>query len=361
MARSRSCRFLIDSGESSDAGFLYHSSEIRFIPMQDLRFAILGTARIAEKVAPHIAASNGVTLQGIASRSLSKAQDFAAKFDIPTTYSSYEEALDDPQIDAVYLPLPPSLHAEWTAKAAAAGKHILCEKPLAVSATEASQMKEVCRKHEVVLLDGVMWYHTARASKIHEIVRSGQLGQLTQLTSVFTFRWDEMPMDNIRLDRNMGGGALLDLGWYCVGAALWLFDEMPHKVQAFAEYHNDVDTRMNAFLWFPEQKVATIECSFDTVRRRWLEVAGSRQVIECQDFTRPWNNDSPEYVLYDNDGQTGRHRVSHPPLEQCMIEAFRKLVINRQFDHPWIDLSIQTQTICDALDQSARSGQAVKI
>lgn len=329
--------------------------------MTDLRFAILGAARIANTVAPYIAASEGVSLRGIASRDATKAADFAAKFNIPVTYDSYEAALADPDIDAVYLPLPPAMHAEWTAKAAAAGKHVLVEKPLAVSTTEAAEMKSVCQQHGVVLLDGVMWYHTARASRIREVVQSGDLGQLTQLNAVFTFRWDTMPMENIRMHRKMGGGALLDLGWYCVGSALWLFDEMPLAVQATAKYHNDVDTRMNAFMWFPEDKMATIECSFDTVRRRWLEVAGSKQVLACEDFTRPWNNDAPEFLLYDNDGPVGREQVPHAPLEQCMVEAFRDLVLNQSIQHPWIDLSVKTQQVCEALDRSAREKCVVEI
>ena len=329
--------------------------------MTDLKFAILGTARIAQKVAPHIAKSQGVMLRGIASRDATKAADFATKYDIPVSYDSYEAVLADSEIDAVYLPLPPAMHAEWTTKAAEAGKHVLVEKPLSVSVSDALAMRDVCRQHGVVLLDGVMWYHTARAARIREVVRSGDLGQLTQLNAVFTFRWDTMPMDNIRLHRNMGGGALLDLGWYCIGSALWLFDEMPTAVQATAKFHNDVDTRMNAVMWFPAEKMATLECSFDTVRRRWLEVAGSKQVLTCEDFTRPWNNDAPEYLLHDDDGLIGRQLVPHPPLEQCMVEAFRDLVRNGDVQHSWINLSVQTQRVCDALDLSAREKRTVQM
>lgn len=329
--------------------------------MKDLTFAILGTARIAQKVAPHIAASDGVSLRAIASRDATKAADFAAKFDIPVSYDSYESALADPEIDAVYIPLPPAMHLEWTAKAAEAGKHVLVEKPLSVSATDAEQMRMVCRKHNVVLLDGVMWYHTARAQRIRDVVQSGNLGQLTQLNAVFTFRWDTMPMDNIRLHREMGGGALLDLGWYCVGSALWLLDEMPTAVQATAKFHNDVDTKMNAVMWFSNDKMASLECSFDTVRRRWLEVAGSKQVLSCEDFTRPWNNDAPEYLLHDDDGPVGRYKVPHPPLEQCMVEAFRDLVRDNNIQHHWIDLSVKTQQVCDALDRSARDNVRVQL
>lgn len=325
------------------------------------RFAILGTAKIARTIAPRIQASSSSELVGIASRSSEKANAFAAEFGIPKTWDSYQAALDDPEIDAVYIPLPPSLHLEWTAKAATAGKHVLCEKPLARNTNEAEQMISICQQHDVVLLDGVMWYHTPRSTAIRELVASGRLGTLRQFHSVFTFCWDTLPMDNLRLHRDLGGGALLDLGWYCVGAALLLFGEVPQQVFAKANFHNDVDTRMNAFLWFAEDKVATVECGFDAVRRRWFELAGSRETLFCDDFTRPWNADKPSFRTLNNDGERQDHVVPHLPQEECMIEAFCGLIQEKQYRHSLLTLSRETQFVCDALDQSARAGRVINL
>ncbi|APZ92764.1 Gfo/Idh/MocA family protein [Fuerstiella marisgermanici] len=329
--------------------------------MPDLRFAILGTAKIARTVAPKIQSADGASLVGVASRSAEKAAAFADEFQIPKVFDSYQAALDDPDVDAVYIPLPPSLHLEWTEKAAAAGKHVLCEKPLARNVAEVDQMIAACRRHNVVLLDGVMWYHTPRATAVREVVASGQFGELRQLTSVFTFRWDTMPMDNLRLHRDMGGGALLDLGWYCVGVTLLLFDELPQKVFAKANWCNDVDTRMNAFLWFADDKVATIECGFDTVRRRWFEIAGATGALVCDDFTRPWKPEKPRFWTHDSDGKSTEHVIHHKPQEECMIEAFCELVRTNAVEHPWLTLSRNTQHVCDALDQSARTGTVTEI
>ena len=235
-----------------------------------------------------------------------KAAAFAADFGIPKSYASYQAALDDPDIDAVYIPLPPSLHLEWTTRAAKAGKHVLVEKPMAANAADTEQMIAVCRQHDVVLLDGVMWYHTPRAAAIRADRRQRQLGKLRQMTSVFTFCWDDFPMDNVRMQRDLGGGSLLDLGWYCVGATLWMFDAMPVQVFARATYHNDVDTRMNAMLWFEDGRVATIECGFDTVKRRWLEIAGTNRNLVCDDFTRPWKPEKPRFWTHDSDRRRKR-------------------------------------------------------
>ncbi len=329
--------------------------------MTTIRFAILGTAKIARTLAPRIHATAGAELVGIASRTQHSADAFAAQFAIPKTYDSYQAALDDPDIDAVYLPLPPSLHLEWTSKAAAAGKHVLCEKPLARNAAEVQQMANVCAEHHVVLLDGVMWYHTPRNAAIRKLVASGQLGTLRQLNAVFTFCWDEIPMENLRLHRELGGGSLLDLGWYCIGAALMLFEELPHEVFARAQWLNDVDTQLNALLWFPENKVATIECGFQTVRRRWFELAGSKQTLFCDDFTRPWDAQQPSYRTLNNDGERTDYVVQHQPQEECMIEAFCQLIREQAYQHSLLTLAHNTQLVCDAVDKSARDGQPVQL
>jgi predicted dehydrogenase len=329
--------------------------------MKPIRFAILGTAKIARTVGPRIQAVEGAELAGVASRSAVSAAAFAADLNILKTYDSYQAALQDPDIDAVYIPLPPAMHLEWVTKAAESGKHVLCEKPLAMNVAEVEEMTAVCQQHGVVLLDGVMWYHTPRATEIKRIVNSGKLGELRQLNSVFTFCWDEFPLDNVRMQRDLGGGSLMDLGWYCVGVALWLFDALPVRVIARASYHNDVDTRLNGWLEFGDDRVAMVECGFNTVKRRWVEVAGTRQNLVCDDFTRPWNADKPRFWTHNSDGDATEHLIPHQPQEEHMIQAFCKLVRDGCVDHPWIKLSQQTQLVCDALDQAAREHGIVNV
>ena len=326
-----------------------------------LRFGILGTARIARTVVPRIAATQCAEVVAVASRSETKAQQFAQEFGIERAFRSYEELLLCPDIDAVYIPLPPSMHCNWVLQAAETGKHVLCEKPLAMNVAEVDQMIASCQQNGVILLDGVMWYHTARAHRMVEIARSGSLGKLRQITSAFTFMGDHLAADNLRWNRQMGGGSLLDLGWYCVGATLLFMERMPVQVFASAAFRNDVDQRLNGLLWFDDGCMATLECGFTTVRRRWLEVAGTKAALLCDDFTRPWNPDEPGFRIIDGDGRVVQELAHHPPQEECMVAEFCRLIDRGLTDHRWLQMSRNTQTICNLLDMSAREERVVLI
>src|SRR4051812_29759424 len=135
---------------------------------QKVRWGIMGTARIADKVAPAIKAAAGSELWSVASRSAERAAIWAGQHGIPKSYGDYQALLDDDQVDAVYLPLPPALHAEWTRRCAQAGKHVLCEKPIAVSATQAEEMAAACREHNVQLMDATMWVHHPRTAEMQQ-------------------------------------------------------------------------------------------------------------------------------------------------------------------------------------------------
>jgi predicted dehydrogenase len=292
----------------------------------------------------------------VGSRSIDRARQFAAEFGIPQVFGNYDDVLAIYELDAVYLPLPPSLHAEWTIRAARSGKHVLCEKPLGVSADDVRSMIDVCREKDVVLLDGVMWYHTERARKMKRLADDGSLGELRQITSAFTFPGDALAPDNVRFSPMLGGGSLLDIGWYCVGVSLWMLNAMPDRVFAAAQWRDGVDIHMNGLMWFPKDQVASMECGFNAIRRRWVEVAGSKAAVVCDDFTRPWNPEKPRFWVHDADGVSHQQVSLDPPIEQCLIEAFCELVRRKNVNHDWLSLSLRTQHVCDALLKSARSG-----
>ena len=316
----------------------------------------MGTARIARTVVPQIAASRHADVVAVASRSLDKSRQFAGEFGIKTAYETYDSLLTDANVDAVYIPLPPSMHCEWTMKAAAAGKHVLCEKPLAINAPQAQLMIEAAVRHQIVLLDAVMWYHTARAEVMRNVVHSGQLGEVRQVTSAFTFPGNALTEDNLRFSAGLGGGSLLDIGWYCIGMSLWMLQRMPKCVFATAQWHHDIDLRMNGILWFPQGQMASFESGFDAVRRRWMEVAGTNAALVCDDFTRPGNADKPRFWIHNADGTSDQNIVTHPPIERCLIDAFCQLIRSGNINHDWLTLSLQTQQVCDVLLKSARSG-----
>ena len=320
---------------------------------QPIRIGVLGTARIARGVIPQIHASQSAAVVAVGSRSVGKAQQFANEFGIPEFLGSYDEILALPSVDAVYIPLPPAHHEEWTLKAAAAGKHVLCEKPLAVNAAQCRRMIESCIAANVVLLDCTMWYHTERARAMKQFVTSDQLGSVRQITAAFTFPGDALSPENLRFSSALGGGSLLDIGWYCVGASLWMLEQMPARVFATAQWRNGVDWRMNGLLWFPDRQMASLECGFDAIRRRWIEIAGTSAAVVCDDFTRPWNVEKPRFWIHDNQGTSHQHVVPHPPIERCLVEAFCDLIRSQNVRHQWLPLSLQTQTVCDAMLKSA--------
>ena len=328
---------------------------------QVLRFGILGTARIADKVAAAIQAADGASLDVIASRDADRAREWAQGHQVPRSVGDYRRVIDDPEIDAVYIPLPNSMHHAWTLAAAEAGKHVLCEKPLGINAQQARDMAAACREHQVQLMDGVMWVHHPRTIAMKEQITSGTLGELRRVTSAFTFRFDEVPDYDIRLDPETGGGSLGDLGWYCCRAALWAFDDLPTRVFATARMFRDVDMNLSALLWYDDQRMASFDCGFDTELRKWFEVAGTRSSLVCDDFLSPWDVNKPRFWVHDRNGLKGEHLAPTPIQEVVMIENFAQAVASGEIREDWIDDAVATQTMCDALARSARIEQVVEL
>jgi predicted dehydrogenase len=332
-----------------------------------IRWGVLGTAKIATKVAKAIREAPGAELAAVASRSGPRAESWAAQHGAGRAYGSYDELLADPELTAVYIPLPPSLHAEWTIRAAQAGKHVLCEKPLAASASEGREMIAACREHRVQLMDGTMWMHHPRTELMQAELTSGKLGPLRRVSAAFSANFlADAPPDNIRFQRELAGGALGDVGWYCVRAALWAFGELPERVQATARFFQEVDIDLSAWLWFREDRMAVFDCGFDTVWRKWFEVAGSLGSLVCDDFVNPWKTERPRFWLHDGQGQSTEH-VAPPQIQEVrMIEHFGELVrkIIRDGAAPddrWPRQSLETQVVCDALAESARREMPIEI
>lgn len=330
-------------------------------PQRPVRFGVLGTARIARQVAAAIHDARGAELQAVASRDGERARRWAAEHGARQWYGSYDHLLADAAIDAVYIPLPPALHAEWTIRAAECGKHILCEKPLAASVADAQHMVRACRDRGVQLMDGVMWIHHPRTAAMKQALVAEDFGTLRRVTSAFSFCWPEVPANDFRLRRAMGGGSLLDLGWYCVGAALWALEALPKRVFGAADWYGEVDLSFSGWLDFGEHRTAVIESAFDRVRRRWIEVAGTRLALVCDDFARPWDDARPRFWLHDNDGRSREHVVAGPRQEICMIEDFVRLVQGGRREQRWAEWSLSVQRVCELLDRSAREQTPLRL
>ncbi|MFN3160182.1 MAG: Gfo/Idh/MocA family protein [Rubinisphaera brasiliensis] len=330
--------------------------------MATVRWGILGTARIARRLAKAMHQAANAELVAVASRSAAKGATWAAEHKCPEVIEGYEELLQRDDIDAVYVPLPPHLHCEWTVRAAAAGKHVLVEKPVAMSLAEGEQMRAACKTAGVNLWDGVMWYHHPRASMMRDILNS-RMGELQRITSAFSHKWTSPlpPEQEYRLKQEHGGGALMDLGWYCVGAALWAMQSTPVQVWGHARMEGNVDASFSGTLYFEDGAEASFDCSRDLMARRWIELAGTEGSIVCDDFTRPWSEEKARFWYHDSQGQPEVFLAEKANQETCMVTACSQQILDGNKDDRLIQLSLNTQRVVDALKQSATQQQLISI
>ena len=202
--------------------------------MRKIKWGVLGTANIARGCTiPGMRLAENCELYAIAGRSLEKAERFRAEFGFEKAYGSYKALLADPAVEAVYIPLPNTLHHEWVVKAAKAGKHILCEKPLAPSAKEAAEMQSAARENGVLLMEAFAYLHTPLIDAIRVELTQGAIGEVRYLENAFVT--SDYDISNIRMRRETLGGSLYDLGCYCISQAIWLLGE-PDGVRAVAEF-----------------------------------------------------------------------------------------------------------------------------
>jgi predicted dehydrogenase len=221
-----------------------------------LRWGVLSTANINRKVVPGTTRADRCEVVAIASRELDRAEAAASELGIARGHGSYDDLLKDPEVDAVYIPLPNHLHEEWTIAAARAGKHVLCEKPLAMNAGEAERMVEACASAGVVLMEAFMYRLHPSWETVRELVRSGRIGELRSIQSWFSYFNDDPT--NIRNVAEAGGGALYDIGCYTVNLSRVLFGSEPTRIQASMTFDGrmGIDILTSAILEF-DRGVAT--------------------------------------------------------------------------------------------------------
>jgi predicted dehydrogenase len=325
-----------------------------------LRWGILGVAKINERLLPAFAKAKNARLRAIASRSLDKAKIAAQATGIPTAYGSYEELLDDPDIDAIYNPLPNSLHAEWTLKAAERGKHVLCEKPLCPTAAEAQNLVEACRARGITLMDGFMWPHHPRTARLRQFLDEGGIGDVQRVSGTFTFPMRPLDPENIRLRPELAGGSLLDVGCYPVYGIRWAFGAEPVRVYATAQYEHGVDVAVNGLLWLADGRTAAFDCGFTLPQRSWLEITGTAGVVLVPEMWVPRKQATFEIR---REGKRGVEEVlvaDHDQV-QLMLENFGRYALEDKEVSPPPEEAVKTLKVLDALRQSAREKREVMV
>ncbi len=244
-----------------------------------LRIGILGTGFIAQEFAAALAGAEGIQVVAVASRELATATAFATRFHLPRAFADYGALVADQAVDAVYVALPNSLHAEWSIRAAGNGKHVLCEKPLAPTLEEAQRMFAAAERHGVALLEAFPYYFQPQTIELVRRITAGEIGAVRSVHAALGFSLSRP--DSIRLDQSLAGGALLDAGCYPVSLARLLIGAPPVSVQAWSERGTAaVDVTTVATLRYPSGAFAQVSCSIATGLHRFAVVAGAAGMAE---------------------------------------------------------------------------------
>jgi len=324
-----------------------------------VRWGVLSTSDFARrKFVPGLLKSSKVEVAAVGSRDLTKATAFADALGIPRAYGSYEELLADPSIDVIYNPLPNDLHVEWTRKAAEAGKHVLCEKPMGMTAAELEPLLPLATK--VHIAEGFMVRFHPQWTETRELARRGDLGRVSHMHVAFGY--NNMDPDNIRNLASAGGGALYDIGCYAIVAARWFMEADPIRVAALTDVDPafGTDRLTSALLDFGDGRTCTFQVSTQSVFHQRVHVIGTDARLE---ITIPFNQpqDAPvTYLVHDGgsvDGLDAR-RVVVPTNDQytSQAEAFSARLGETPTDGPLRDAMVNTRVI-DAVFRSATTGR----
>jgi predicted dehydrogenase len=285
-------------------------------------WGILGAGFVTTRATlPALQRSCNGRVGALASRDRARAQTLATQWQIARVYDDYQALLADPQIDAVYIALPNHLHAHWTQQAALAGKHVLCEKPLARTAAEARQMLEVCQQAHVQLMEATMYRFHPRMRRLQELLTAGAVGSPRLLHSTFSFPL--RASENYRQSRAYGGGALLDIGCYCANALCWLQGASPVAIQSFTTNRQagDIDLESSALLRFATGSLGHLQCSFLAAEYQAIEIVGSQGALLAPLAFTAWREDRTLLRLQQGNQVHEEHFAPADPY-QLMVEHF---------------------------------------
>jgi predicted dehydrogenase len=252
-----------------------------------VRWGIVSTARINLKLLAGAAKAANVDVVAVGSRDRERGEAFAAEHGIGRVHGSYEDLLADDEVEAVYVPLPNSLHVPWSVRALEAGKHVLCEKPLTRRAVEAEQAFDVAERAGRLLMEAFMWRYHPQTEALKRL--AGEIGPLRLVRAAFGFPLPPDP-SNVRLQSGLDGGALMDVGCYCVSALRLLGGEPEHVAAIAVQGGDGVDARMVATLRLPGGVLGSLDCGFDVPPRGVIEVAGEGGTLVAED---PWHGNAP--------------------------------------------------------------------
>jgi xylose dehydrogenase (NAD/NADP) len=256
------------------------------------KWGVISTALINEKVLAGAALSDEVEVVAVASRDQERAGAYAREHGIPRAHGSYEALLADPEVEAVYVSLPNSLHCEWSLNALEAGKHVLCEKPMSRRPEEVKAVFDAAESNDRFCMEAFMWRHNPQTRRLTELVRDGAIGEVRLVRAAFSFQLTDL--GNVRMRPELEGGGLMDVGCYCVSGTRLLGGDPVRVSGQQVVGSTGVDVRFTAMLSFPGEVLGLFHCALDLPDRSELELIGSEGVISVSD---PWHCRKPGLTL----------------------------------------------------------------
>ena len=329
--------------------------------MGKIRWGVMSTANIGRtQVIPAIGRADNAEIIAIASRT-SKVHTVAQELQIPKAYESYEELLEDPEIDAVYIPLPNHLHKEWVIHAAKKGKHILCEKPIGLSEAEAEEMIFTCRENGVKLMEAFMYQLHPQHARVKEIIASGEIGEIKLVKSSHSFYLHNRSSD-IRMDAAMGGGSIYDVGCYSIQAIRHITDAEPVEVVAQGEMDSvkGIDLTGIVQMKMSNGVQALFDCSFDMLSRNEYEVIGTKGSVKVPFAFRPDINGGIGTVLIRQEGMERKEKIPGD-IYRLEIENFSNVILKDLEPIITADSTLKNMRVIDACYRSLKTEQKVFI
>ncbi|MEY4588239.1 MAG: hypothetical protein RL497_315 [Pseudomonadota bacterium] len=323
-----------------------------------LRWGILSTAKIARtKVIPAIMNSATNEVIAIASRDAATAQAYAKELTIPAFYGTYQALLDDPNVDAIYNPLPNDMHVAWSIAALKAGKHVLCEKPLGLNTQDAQQLLNASLAHpNLCVMEAFMYRFHPQWRAVQEWITQGLIGQVRAVQTIFTYNNHEPT--NIRNNPAAGGGALMDVGCYGISVARWILNAEPVRVVGQLDIHPvyQVDQLASLNMHFASGAVANVLCGTKMEAGQGVYISGTEGSITLE---RPFYcvGEEPNVVQLRRDGQVTHHEFPGMDQYQFMLEAFADSCFNGLAAPTPMNDALANMRVIDAVFSSARTGQ----
>ncbi|MDC3412205.1 Gfo/Idh/MocA family oxidoreductase [Aquibacillus sp. 3ASR75-11] len=329
--------------------------------MVKIKWGILSTARIGQKqLIPAIQRSVNGEVEAIASRG-EKAKEVASKFNIPKAYTSYEDLLNDDDIDAVYIPLPNSLHKQWVVEAAKHKKHVLCEKPAALHTNELKEMLTECRENGVYFMEAFMYQFHPQHEKVKQVIASGVIGDVSLMKGSFSFVLENDPT-NIRLNKDLGGGSLFDVGCYCIHSIRSILDQEPVRVFASAKLSDTgVDTTAIGMLDMENGVKAVFDSSFELSARSMYEIVGSKGTIKVPQAYRPDNNNHIGVVQVIKDDGTVEEIEVHGDQYKNQVEHFAACILENKEPQYTDDKMLNNLKVIEACYQSIEQNASIEL